>query len=99
MADVSPGLNLSSRHKTMRACSRDARRSFVAGLHVEQRKVRMDELFPGLELLGFVAFGDGGGEIAFAIMRHAEGELRVEMHWIGREDGAQFLDARRNHPG
>lgn len=66
---------------------------FVAGLHVEQREVRVNELFLGSELLGFMAFGDGGAEIAFAIVRHAEGELRVEMRRISREDGAQFLDA------
>jgi hypothetical protein len=61
---------------------------FVAGLHVEQRKVRVNELFLGSELLGFVTFGDGGGKIAFAIERHAERELRVEMRRISREDGA-----------
>lgn len=66
---------------------------FVAGLHVEQREVGVNKLFLGLELLGFVAFGDGGGEVAFAIVRHAEGELRVEMRRVGREDGAQLGDA------
>ena len=67
---------------------------FVARLHVEQRKVGVNELFLGAQLLGFMAFGDGGGEIAFPIKRHAEGELRIEMRRIAGEDGAQFLDAR-----
>ena len=53
----------------------------------------MNELFLGLEFLGFVAFGNGCSEIAFAIMRHAEGELCVEMDRISREDGAQLGDA------
>lgn len=49
----------------------------------------MDELFPGLELLGFVTVDDGGGKITFAIERHTERELRVEMCWFNCEDGVQ----------
>ena len=64
----------------------------VARLHVEQRKVRVDELFLRLELLGLVAVGDGSGEISFAIEGHAERELRVEMRWLNREDGVQPRD-------
>ena len=62
---------------------------FVARLHVEQREVRVDELFPGLEAFSFVTVRDGGGEISFAVKRHAERELRVEMLHIHREDGVQ----------
>lgn len=64
----------------------------VAGLHVEQREVRVDELFLGLELFGFVTVRDGCGEISLAIERHAECELRVEMRRLNREDGVQLGD-------
>jgi len=62
---------------------------FVAGLHVKQREIRVNELFARVKLLGLVAFGDGGGKIAPAIMRHAERQLRVEMR---RLDGQQRLE-------
>ena len=64
----------------------------VARLHVEEREIRMDELFLGLELLGFVTLCDGGGKISFAIKCHAERELCVEMRWLNREDGVQSGD-------
>ena len=64
----------------------------VAGLHVEEREVRVNELFLGLELLGLVTLCDCGGEISFAIERHAERKLRVEMRWLNREDGVQLGD-------
>ena len=64
----------------------------VARLHVEEREIRMDELFLGLELLGFVTLCDGGGKIAFAIKCHAERELRVEMRWLNCKDGVQLGD-------
>jgi hypothetical protein len=62
----------------------------VARLHVEEREVRVNELFLGLELLGFVTVSDGGGEIAFAVERHAESELRVEMRRLNRKNGVQL---------
>lgn len=64
----------------------------VARLHVEQREIRVDKLFLGLELLGFVTVSDGGGEISFAIERHTESELRVEVRCLNREDGIQLGD-------
>ena len=64
----------------------------VARLHVEEREVRVNELLLGLELLCFVTVRDGGDEIALAIERHAERELRVEMCWFNRKDGVQLGD-------
>ena len=65
---------------------------FVAGFHVEQREVGVDELFAGFHFFGFVAFGDGGSVIAFAIVGHAERELGVEMVGVGGEDGFELFD-------
>ena len=62
---------------------------FVAGLHVEQREVRVNELFLGLEILSLVTMRDGGGEISLAIEGHAQRELRVEVRRLNREDGDQ----------
>ncbi len=61
----------------------------VARLHVEQREIRVDELFLGLELLGLVTLYDRGCVITFPIERHAERELRVEIRRLNREDGVQ----------
>ena len=63
---------------------------FVAGLHVEQREVRVDELFLRLEFLRLVPLGDGRREIALAIVSHAQGELRVEVGWLRRQDRGQL---------
>ena len=50
----------------------------------------MDQLFGGAELFGPVAFGDGAGEVAFAVKRHAEGEAGVEVAGGFGEDGFEF---------
>ena len=65
---------------------------FVAGLHVEERKVCVNELFLGLEFFSLVTMRDGGGEISFAIEGHAECELCVEVRRLNREDGVQSCD-------
>ncbi len=66
---------------------------FVPSFHVEQREIRVNQLFFGTQLFGFVTFGDGGGEIALSIKRHTERELSVEVRRFTRENGAQFGDA------
>ncbi len=68
------------------------RSHFVAGFHVEEREVRVDELFFWAQLFGFVTFGDGGGKIALPIIRHPERELSVEIHGVLREHGFQLGD-------
>ena len=52
----------------------------------------MDELLVGTELLGLEAFGDGAGEIAFAVPGHADRQLRVEVRVILGEDCLEFRD-------
>lgn len=65
---------------------------FVAGFHVEEGKIGVNELLVGLEIFGFVTFGDGAGEIAFAIMRHAERKLGVKVRRILSEDLLELGD-------
>ena len=67
-------------------------RFFVARLHVEQRKIRVDELLLGFELLGLVPVCDGRGKIPFAIECHSQRKLRVEVCRLGCEDGEQLGD-------
>ena len=65
---------------------------FVAGLHVEQREVRVNELFLGFEFFSLVTMRNGGDKISLAIKGHAECELRVEVRRLNREDGDQLGD-------
>lgn len=62
---------------------------FIAGFHVGAGQIGVDELVVGFEFFGFVAFGDGGGVIAFCIICAAEGELGVEIIGVLREDFTQ----------
>ena len=64
---------------------------FVAGTHVEEGKIGMDELFVGPEFFGLLAFGDGGGKIAQAVVGHAEGELRIEVVGVLGEHVLQLV--------
>ena len=64
----------------------------VAGFHVEQGEVRMDELLARAQFFGLMAFGNGRGKVAFAIKAHSQGELRVEMLRLLRQNGLQFPD-------
>ena len=63
---------------------------FIAGLLIEERKIRVDLLFGGAHLLGLVTFGDGPGIITFAVEGHAEPELGIEMVGIVAQDGFEF---------
>lgn len=65
---------------------------FLAGLHVEEGEIGVNELLVRLEFLGFVAFSDGAGEVAFAVMGHAEGKLGVKVRWILSEDLLELGD-------
>lgn len=65
---------------------------FVAGLHVEEGKIGVNELLVRFEFFGFVSFGNGRGEVAFAIMGHAEGKLGIKVRGILREDLLEFGD-------
>ena len=49
----------------------------------------MDELFPGAQRFGFVAFGNRRRKIALAIISHAEGELRVKVRRLSRQHGLE----------
>ena len=78
----------------------------VAGTHVEEGKIGVDELFVGPEFFGLEAFGNGGGKIAQAVMGHAEGELRIEVvgvlgeHELQLVHGAgEFTPAEGEHGG
>jgi len=65
---------------------------FVAGLHVKERQIRVNELFLRAQFLGLVAFGDGSGVITLSIIRHAQRELRVEMVRLLRQNVFQSGD-------
>ena len=55
---------------------------FVAGPHVVEGEIGVDELFVRSEVFGFVAFGDGFGIMALSIQGHAEGELGIEVDGV-----------------
>ena len=65
-------------------------RLFVAGLHVKERKVGVDELLVWFQFFGFMALLDGAGEVAFAVISHTEGELAIEMRRIFRQNALEF---------
>lgn len=65
---------------------------FVAGLHVEQGEVGVDQLFMGPEFFGFMAFGDGAGEFTFAVPGHAERQAGVELVGVLGENGFELGD-------
>src|ERR1700720_997385 len=46
---------------------------FVPSLHVEKRKVRVNELLFWFQLLRFMAFRNGSGILALAVERHPAG--------------------------
>ena len=53
----------------------------------------MDELFPGIQFLGFVAFPDRGSEIAFAVERHTKCQLRVKMCRLTGQQRMQLFNS------
>lgn len=66
-------------------------RSFlVARLHVKEREVGVDELLPGFQLLGSVTLGNRRCIITFAIKRHTQGKLCVEIRRIVGQEATQF---------
>ncbi|PYK96812.1 MAG: hypothetical protein DME19_18450 [Verrucomicrobia bacterium] len=64
----------------------------VAGFHVKQREVGVNQLFVRPKFLRFVPFGDGGGIVAFAIASHAQGELGIEMRRFFGQDRSELRD-------
>lgn len=52
----------------------------------------MSQLFPGLQLLCLVTLGNGGAEIAFAIMCHAQRQLCVKVLRRFSKNRLQFLN-------
>ena len=65
---------------------------FVAGFHVKEGKVGVDQLLFRLELLGFVTFSDRGGKVALPIMGHSEGELSLKVGRFLLEDFFELND-------
>ena len=65
---------------------------FVAGLHIEEGEIGVNELFVRLELFRFVTFGNGARKVPFAVVGHAEGELGVKVRGILGEDLLEFRD-------
>ena len=66
---------------------------FVAGFHIKKGEIGMNELFLRAQFFGFVAFGNRSRVIAFSIMGHPEGELRLEMVRLVSEDIFQLADS------
>jgi HAD superfamily hydrolase (TIGR01484 family) len=64
----------------------------VSGLHVKERQVGVHQLFVRLKAFGFVAFGDSGGVISFAIKCHAQCELGLEVIRLFRQNSPELRD-------
>ena len=73
-------------------------RFLVARLHVGAGEIRMDQLIVRFHFFGLVPFGDGGGVIAFGVISAAQGQLRVEILRIVRQDGAKPLNGAVHVP-
>jgi hypothetical protein len=64
----------------------------VAAFHVEQRKIGVNQLFFRLKFFGFVAFGNRGCEVSFAVISHSNGKLRIEVARIFTKDRLKLRD-------
>ena len=58
----------------------------------------MNELLARSQLFGLVAFGNGGGIITLAIIRHAERQLRVKMRGISGQHRLEPGDGASKSP-
>ena len=65
---------------------------FVARAHVSAREIGVHHLVVRLHFLGFVAFSNGGGKIAFGKIGATQSELGVEVVRIFFENSAKTLD-------
>ena len=75
------------------------RQGFVAGLEIEQRKIRVHQRVHGTQAFGFVALADRGGVIAHPTMNHAEPQLGIKMVRLNFEDPMQSAQGTRQIAG
>ena len=66
--------------------------SHVAGLQIEQRKIRMHERFVRIQMFRQVAFGNCPGKITLAKQRHAKRQSGLETGLVGSQHGLQLCD-------